>query len=165
MARSFLGSRFKSCPLSERHLYAAIRYVERNPVRAKIVHMAQDYRWSSAKAHVYKTKDKLLDSHFLTDEIKDWANFLAADDDPDDITLLRRHANTGRPLGGNEFIVRLEALSGKVLRRQKPALRMEGLNNYGSCPRNSRNSPRIPDLGFVGYYHKDVTALRFATNN
>jgi len=116
----FWESRFKSHPLSERHLYAAIRYVERNPLRAKMVRVAQDYRWSSAKAHVYHAKDKLLDNIFSADEIKDWASFLATDDDPDDVTLLRKHANTGRPLGGNEFIVRLEVLSGKVLRRQKP---------------------------------------------
>ena len=40
--------RFYSCVLSESHLWAAVRYVERNPVRAGIVDRAEDYRWSSA---------------------------------------------------------------------------------------------------------------------
>ena len=40
--------RFVSCVLDERHLYAGIRYVEKNPVRAGVVRKPQDYRWSSA---------------------------------------------------------------------------------------------------------------------
>jgi len=33
--------RFLSCPLDEDHLWAAIRYVERNPVRARLVRKAE----------------------------------------------------------------------------------------------------------------------------
>ena len=44
--------RFFSCALDEPHLYAAMRYVEKNPVRAKMIERAEDYRWSSARAHV-----------------------------------------------------------------------------------------------------------------
>jgi putative transposase len=116
----FWESRFKSHPLSEQHLYAAVRYVERNPVRARMVDVAQDYRWSSARAHVYSKKDKLLDDNFLTQEIKDWANFLAADDDPGDLKSLRGCVNTGRPMGNDKFIAGLEALCGKALRKLKP---------------------------------------------
>ncbi len=43
--------RFFSCPLDNSHLYSAVRYVERNPVRAKIVKNAWDYNWSSAAYH------------------------------------------------------------------------------------------------------------------
>ena len=35
----------------EDYLWAAVRYVERNPVRAKIVRKAENYRWSSTSAH------------------------------------------------------------------------------------------------------------------
>ncbi|PIU46565.1 MAG: transposase, partial [Candidatus Hydrogenedentes bacterium CG07_land_8_20_14_0_80_42_17] len=51
--------RFSSFPLDGKYLYAAIRYVERNPVRAGIVEKAEDYEFSSARAHVYKKKDRL----------------------------------------------------------------------------------------------------------
>ena len=40
--------RFFSSVLDERHLYAGMRYVENNPVRARIVKKADEYRWSSA---------------------------------------------------------------------------------------------------------------------
>ncbi|MBE3110590.1 MAG: transposase [Acidobacteria bacterium] len=52
--------RFLSFPLDARYLYRAIRYVELNPVRAKIVEDASDYPWSSAPAHVLGKGDPLL---------------------------------------------------------------------------------------------------------
>ena len=44
--------RFFSCLLDETHLYRAIRYVERNPVRAKMTSEAWGYKWSSASEHI-----------------------------------------------------------------------------------------------------------------
>jgi putative transposase len=43
--------RFFSCPFGDPHFISAARYVERNPVRAKICKTAENYRWSSAKYH------------------------------------------------------------------------------------------------------------------
>jgi putative transposase len=37
--------------LGPAHLWRALAYVERNPVRAGLVPQAADYRWSSARAH------------------------------------------------------------------------------------------------------------------
>jgi len=52
--------RFFSCVLDELHVYAAVRYVENNPVRANMVDKPEDYKWSSAGAHVYKNADPVL---------------------------------------------------------------------------------------------------------
>ena len=38
--------------LDQDYLIAAMRYVERNPVRAKRVHKPWQWKWSSAGAHV-----------------------------------------------------------------------------------------------------------------
>ena len=43
--------RYFSCPLDARHLWEALRYVERNPVRAGMAERAEEYEWSSAAAH------------------------------------------------------------------------------------------------------------------
>lgn len=112
--------RFKSHPLSESHLYSAIRYVERNPVRAKIVSKADDYNWSSAKAHVSKEKNVLLDDNYFLPEIEDWSLFLADGDNETDKALLKQHARTGRPLGDNNYIETLEKLTGRELKKKKP---------------------------------------------
>jgi hypothetical protein len=36
----------------EPYLWAVIRYIEQNPVRAKLIKKAEDYQWSSARAHI-----------------------------------------------------------------------------------------------------------------
>ena len=41
--------RFFSSPLDEDYTWSAIRYVERNPVRANIVRLAEEYKWSSCR--------------------------------------------------------------------------------------------------------------------
>ncbi len=112
--------RFKSYPLSEFHLYAALRYIERNPVRAKIVKNAWDYRWSSAKAHVFKQRDPLLEDNFLVSEINDWEAYLSEEDKQEAVNLFKKHANSGRPLGDNKFIGMIEGLTGRILHKQKP---------------------------------------------
>jgi len=48
-------NRFYSCALDRDHHWAAIRYVERNPVRSRLHRKAWLYAHSSAAAHVAKT--------------------------------------------------------------------------------------------------------------
>ena len=117
--------RFISYPLDERYLYAAIRYVERNPVRAGLVKRAEDYHWSSAKAHVFKEKDILLSDNFLLSEIEDWASHLSETDEEKDRNLFKRHTRTGRPLGDEKFLVSLEEITKRILRKRKPGPKKE----------------------------------------
>jgi putative transposase len=48
----FWQGRFGAVAMDEEHLAAALRYVSLNPVRARLVARAQDWRWSSASAHL-----------------------------------------------------------------------------------------------------------------
>jgi len=45
-------NRFHSCAVEGAGLWAALAYVDRNPVRARLVRLAWRYRWSSAAAHL-----------------------------------------------------------------------------------------------------------------
>ena len=83
--------------MNERYLYAAIRYVERNPVRAGIVSKAWEYSWSSTRFHVYGESNSLLERCFLQDQIQDWAGYLSQQDE--DMDLLREHERTGKGMG------------------------------------------------------------------
>ena len=113
--------RFSSFPMDERHLLAAVRYVELNPVRAGLVRKAADYRWSSARAHIEGTDDVLVKSARMLEIVgEDWISFLSAEVRDEDIAALRRHERTGRPLGGKKFLRRLERKLGRILRRGKP---------------------------------------------
>ena len=42
-------NRFYSCVLNDAHWETALRYVELNPVRARLAKTAEEYRWSSAR--------------------------------------------------------------------------------------------------------------------
>ncbi|MFQ5582751.1 MAG: transposase [Mariprofundaceae bacterium] len=103
--------RFFSSPLDETYLWAAIRYVERNPVRVKMVARAEDYRWSSAAAHCGLRRDSVLigkkawANQFSA--IADWSSWLSAEDDADKIQLLRSHVEKGLPCGSEDFVHKL----------------------------------------------------------
>ncbi len=108
--------RFYSSSLDERHLYAAIRYVEKNPVRAKIIKEPHEYRWSSAKAHVYKGIDHILTNDcYLVREIKNWLLYLMEKEDKTLIDNIRRNTKTGRPCGDDVFMEKIESLLSRRL--------------------------------------------------
>jgi putative transposase len=70
--------RFASYPMDAAHLMAAVRYVELNPVRAGLVGRAEDWRWSSARAHVTGRADGLTDLAALAGVHPDRAEAAAA---------------------------------------------------------------------------------------
>ena len=111
--------RFTSFPMDERYTLAAARYIELNPVRAGLVSRAEEHRWSSARAHLLGRDDKLVSVAPLLSRVDDWPAFLAAAVQPEIAKELRRHANTGRPLGSDQFIDELERRLGRVLRPRK----------------------------------------------
>jgi len=112
--------RFASYVMDERHLLAALRYVELNPVRAGLVLRPGDYRWSSARAHLDGKDDGLVRVEPMLSYIGDWAGYLALDMDEAEAAALRSHQRTGRPLGSADFIAGLETTLGRFLRKRKP---------------------------------------------
>jgi len=119
--RGFLWQgRFASFPMDEMYLLAAVRYVELNPVRAGLAGRPEDYRWSSAAAHINGNIDSLLDDSPLNDMVGDWRGFLDSGDAREDAEHIRRHERTGRPLGGDGFIRKMEGLVSRSLGRKKP---------------------------------------------
>jgi REP element-mobilizing transposase RayT len=50
-------NRFFACLLERDHLWTALAYVDRNPLRAGMVQWAADYRWSSAAAHLSRVDE------------------------------------------------------------------------------------------------------------
>jgi putative transposase len=106
--------------MDELYTLAAARYVELNPVRAGLVSQPQDYPWSSARAHLIGRDDGLARTAPLLARVDDWAAFLGASAQEELGTEIHAHANTGRPLGGDEFVDGLENRLGRVLRPRKP---------------------------------------------
>lgn len=112
--------RFASFPLDEQHLYAAVRYVELNPVRAGLKRRARDWRWSSARAHLAGEDDELVTVSPMLDRIEDWRAYLREGLSTAEHQALRRHERTGRPLGSDEFLSDLEMRLERPLKKGKP---------------------------------------------
>lgn len=113
--------RFYSCVLDDAHLYAAVRYVERNPVRAGLVGRAETHPWSSARAHVAGVADPVLSEGCpLVETIADWAAYLAKPDDETWIGEFRRSTRAGRPVGSASFVAMIEARLDRTLRAKPP---------------------------------------------
>lgn len=121
--------RFASVVLDEAHLLAAVRYVERNPVRAGLVASAEQWPWSSARAHVSGLDDILAKVAPMRDWVGDWTQYLAGQEDGTLVEALHRHERTGRALGSDGFV---ETLEGILARPLKPGKR-------GRKPRANRN--------------------------
>jgi len=113
--------RYYSCALAERHLYAAVRYVELNPVRAGLVTSARDYPWSSAKSHVDGIADPVLSGRcFLDETIEDWKEYLLESQDTEAQANLIKATRTGRPCGENDFVAHFEGLLGRRFTTRSP---------------------------------------------
>ena len=116
------ANRFYSTALDEAHLWTAAKYVELNPVRARLVERAEHYPWSSAKAHATGAPDPLLSARrpFPDPErVGDWGAWLASGLAEADGNLLRANTYTGRPTGGEDFVAKLEQFLGRLLRPRK----------------------------------------------
>lgn len=109
-------SRFYSCTLDDQHLQAAVRYVERNPVRAGLGSRAEDYMWSSARPHCGLRRDPVLAHDLpLLDMVADWSFWLSEPEDEAITIALRGNTMKGKPCGDGNFIERLETLTGRDL--------------------------------------------------
>jgi putative transposase len=112
--------RFASYPMDEQHLLAAVRYIELNPVRAGLVKKPEDYRWSSAKTRLQGKEDILVKAEPLKSIVKDWQELFKTDLTKKEKEMIQSHERTGRPLGGNGFLCRLEKMTNRILIKQKP---------------------------------------------
>ena len=121
--------RFASAPMDEGHLLSCARYVELNPVRARLAGEARDWPWSSARAHLAGRDDGLARVGPLLDRVENWAEFLDAGLSETEHRAIASAERTGRPLGSADFVEDLERRLGRVLTRRKPGPKPEGGQN------------------------------------
>ena len=111
---------YSSIVEKEVHLWAVSRYIERNPMRAKLVKRAEEYKWSSAEAHVTGNRDDILSGNGWLEEkeLQAYSDFLREEEKEVEI-LIRKSTSTGRPLGSELFIKNLEKFLGRNLLPKK----------------------------------------------
>jgi len=117
--------RFSSFPMDEDYLLAAVRYVELNPVRARLVDRPEAWRWSSASAHLQGRDDKLVKVRPMLDRVSDWRELLASGDERL-YEEIRKHGRTGRPLGSGDFIKKVSQMLNRELETKRPGRKKKG---------------------------------------
>ena len=97
--------RFKAFPTeSDEHLLTVLRYIERNPVRAKLVRKSEKWRWSSAR-HWQKSEGR--PSYLIPGPVqrpKDWTGWVNRAVTEAELKALRQSVNRGSPFGSEPWV-------------------------------------------------------------
>jgi putative transposase len=111
--------RFASVVLDDSHLKAALCYVSLNPVRAGLAARAEDWPWSSVRAHLAGEDDALASAGPVLDRVPDFCELLKQSCG-ETFAVLRRSERTGRPAAAEDFVIGLERLLGRRIARRSP---------------------------------------------
>lgn len=103
-------SRYHSCIVDkERYLWAVARYIEQNPVMARMAKQPEDYPYSSAKAHLCGSHDGVLgETLFEAWQRRGYIEFMRQNIREEELCLIRNRTRDGRPLGSENFILKME---------------------------------------------------------
>lgn len=108
--------RFKSPVIqNDEHLLTVLRYIEANPLRAKIVDRAEDYPWSSYSSHGLGEANELVDSLITYEELspyprvrqRKWAAKVHLPLEEKIIAAIRKSSATGLPYGTAAWVRQL----------------------------------------------------------
>jgi putative transposase len=110
--------RFKSFPVqTEEYFYQVMRYVERNALRANLVHNAADWRWSSLRYRTGPEREtngdrplEMLSQAVLADwplpRPSDWLARVNKPQTEAELAALRQCVNRGCPYGATEWVTK-----------------------------------------------------------
>lgn len=125
-------SRFRSSPVeSERYLFACMRYIEMNPVRAGLVTCAAAYPWSSHNRLAHGERSDIVDPHaaYLSlgstpqERQEAYRTLFEVTDEARIISAIRESASNGFALGSEAFQSRISEETGlrtRAARRGRP---------------------------------------------
>ncbi len=100
------GGRFKAFPIQRNdHYLTVLRYVERNPVRAKLVERAQDWPWSSLRWWSQKDRPEFLHRGPMNRGER-WVTQVNTPMTASEMEGIRRCVNRGTPWGNPKWMHR-----------------------------------------------------------
>src|SRR3546814_19093515 len=98
--------------MDEAHRVAALRVVALNPVRARLVKRATDWRWSSSRALCDACDDGVVTVAPVLERVGNFTAFLdEAFDEAFTYAALRKAESVGRPVGSPEWLTAMDATS------------------------------------------------------
>lgn len=115
--------RFKSCLVdSDDYVLRCYRYIELNPVRARMVSLPSAYRWSSYRYNVEGVSDPIIKPHETysslgkcgSDRRLVYSGYLSEALIGAEVMEIRSYLQLGRVLGGKRFQMHIESLHGRI---------------------------------------------------
>jgi len=126
---SLWAGRFKCSPIeTHSYLLACCRYVERNPVRARMVTKPQEYCWSSYQGKVGLAEDAVFDRDICYqalghDDITRraaYAHWVCRNNEGEDMKLIRAALSRGQLTGTARFMEEVEYRIGMRIHMRGP---------------------------------------------
>lgn len=122
------GGRHKASPIdSERYLLQCHRYIELNPVTAKMVSSPEEYKWSSYHANAWGDDSRLISPHVeylklaqnKADRCVNYRELFREVLPEETIQDFRKAAHYCMPVGSDQFVKQIEAKIGRELGEMK----------------------------------------------
>ena len=97
--------RFKSLPVqTDGHLLTLLRYVQRNPVRAKLAKSASGWRWSGEWTRKHGEKEtRAILSPWPVDRPRRWTSWVDEPENAEEIKAIRACVRRSSPLGDADW--------------------------------------------------------------
>ncbi len=90
------------------YLRTLIKYIERNPVRAKLVKSCENWQWSSAyRSLCGTTKEKKLIDTAPTELPEDYSRWINLPQTEQELESIRNSVNKGKPYGGEGWVEKM----------------------------------------------------------
>lgn len=121
--------RFKASLIdTDRYLLACCRYIDLNPVRAALVVVPEEYRWSGFRGRAELSCDPILDSHAVFEALGNsferpgrvYDRFVAQGTDDGELSLIRQSLQRNQLTGNTRFVADIEARIGRRVSANAP---------------------------------------------
>jgi putative transposase len=100
--------RYKAFPIQDRrHLYTVMRYVEANPLRARLIDRAEDWEWSSLTLRSTSDYQRMLTNGDRVELPDDWLAIVNDALPEDDLKVLRTCSRKSDPFGDPAWIAQV----------------------------------------------------------
>jgi len=126
-------NRYKLHIVDPNYEWIVARYIEQNPVRAGMVNRAEDYKYSSARAHLNDVENNILTMNILKDSINEYRKYFKDNisQDTEFNKKIEEIFKQKKVFGGNDFIQQIEEkfkVSFVTRKRGRPSYKNDKIN-------------------------------------
>ena len=126
-------NRYKLHIVDPNYEWIVARYIEQNPVRAGMVNRAEDYEYSSARAHLNDVENNILTMNILKDSINEYRKYFKDNisQDTEFNKKIEEIFKQKKVFGGNDFIQQIEEkfkVSFVTRKRGRPSYKNDKIN-------------------------------------